>query len=58
MRPIGMDVLRDLVDSGDLDEEVIAAVPTFTMHGAAVEWRPEESTPRSLLPDDLGCPLD
>jgi hypothetical protein len=58
IRPIGMDVLRDLVESRDLDESVIERMPTFTMHGASVEWRPGESTPRSLLPDDLICPLD
>jgi Cytochrome c554 and c-prime len=56
MRPIGIDVLRDLVRSGDLDEGVIDRVPTFTLHGAAVEWRPDEPMPRSLLPDDLTCP--
>lgn len=58
IRPIGLDVLRDLVDSGDLDERVIEEMPTFTLHGASVEWRPGESAPRSLLPDDLICPLD
>jgi nitrate/TMAO reductase-like tetraheme cytochrome c subunit len=56
MRPIGMDVLQDLVDSGDLDATLLARVPTFTLHGAAVEWRPNEATPRSLLPADLSCP--
>jgi Cytochrome c554 and c-prime len=56
MRPIGLDVLTDLVQSGDLDPSVIEQVPTFTLHGAAVEWRPDEPTPRSLLPDDLTCP--
>jgi hypothetical protein len=56
LRPIGLDVLQDLVDSGDLDASVIDRVPTFTLHGAAVEWRPDEPTPRSLLPDDLTCP--
>ena len=56
LRPIGIDVLRDLVDSGDLDANLIDALPTFTLHGAAVEWRPEETALRSLLPDDLACP--
>jgi hypothetical protein len=56
MRPIGIDVLQDLVDSGDLDRSVIDRMPTFTLHGAAVEWRPGEATPRSLFPDDLACP--
>jgi hypothetical protein len=56
MQPIGFDVLDDLVQSGDLDPSVIDLMPIFTLHGAAVEWRPEEPTPRSLLPDDLTCP--
>jgi hypothetical protein len=56
MRPIGLDVLHDLVRSGDLDAGVLEQVPTFTLHGAALEWRPDETTPRSLLPDDLACP--
>ena len=56
MRPMGLDVLRDLVDSGDLDPELLAQVPTFTLHGAAVEWTPEQSALRSLWPEDLRCP--
>ena len=56
IRPIGMDVLHDLVASGDLDEELLAEMPTFTLHGAAVEWTPTSSRLRSLWPDDLECP--
>jgi hypothetical protein len=56
IQPIGLDVLADLVRSSDLDQSVIERMPTFTLHGAAVEWRPDEPTPRSLLPDDLTCP--
>jgi hypothetical protein len=56
VRAIGDDVLTDLVQSKDLDESMIDRVPTFTLYGAAVEWRPDGSTPRSLLPDDLTCP--
>lgn len=55
MRPIGMDVLQDLVATGDLDAATLERMPTFTLHGAAVEWRPGEPAPRSLLPADLGC---
>lgn len=58
MRPLGLDVLRDLVESGDLDPSLSNRVPTFTMYGAAVEWRPDEPTPRSLLPADLACPKE
>jgi hypothetical protein len=56
LQPIGIDVLQDLVDSGDLDPSLIQHMPTFIMHGASVEWRPDEATPRSLLPKDLSCP--
>jgi hypothetical protein len=56
IRPMGMDVLQDLVDSGDLDPALLAEVPTFTLHGASVEWRPDEPELRSLWPDDLQCP--
>jgi hypothetical protein len=66
IRPIGMDVLQDLVDSGDLDDALLAEMPTFTLHGAAVEWTPDSDTEpadprgqgrlRSLWPEGLECP--
>lgn len=37
IRPIGMDVLLDLVESGDLDPEHLNQMPTFTF-GAQLEW--------------------
>jgi hypothetical protein len=56
IRPIGMDVLQDLVSSGDLDPALLSEGTTFTIHGAAVEWTPERRELRSLWPDDLECP--
>ena len=56
MRPMGLDVLQDLVDSGDLDPALLAEVPTFTLHGASVEWTKDEPELRSLWPDELQCP--
>jgi hypothetical protein len=56
MRAVGLDVLEDLVRSGDLEESVIAALPTFTLHGASVEYRPADGNETSLLPDELDCP--
>jgi hypothetical protein len=56
MRAVGLDVLEDLVHSGDLEESVIAALPTFTLHGASVEYRPADGSETSLLPDELDCP--
>jgi hypothetical protein len=41
MRPIGLDVLQDLVDSGDLAPALIAQMPTFTF-GAQLEWTPSD----------------
>lgn len=56
IRPIGMDVLQDLVDSNDFDPALLSEMPTFTLHGAAVEWTPGTERLRSLWPDDLECP--
>ncbi|MDB4971807.1 MAG: cytochrome c family protein [Myxococcaceae bacterium] len=42
MRPIGMDVLQSLVDSGDLDPVIKAAMPTFEVHNTVIEWTAED----------------
>ena len=46
MRPIGMDVLHDLVDAGYLDDTMLAEMPTFTMEQQEVSWNgdPDEPT--------------
>ena len=41
-RPMGLEVLQDLVDSGHLEASVIDAVPTFVVHDT-VEWPGEGS---------------
>lgn len=38
IRPIGLDILESLVDSGDLDAGYLAEMPTFSLAGAAVTW--------------------
>ncbi len=38
VRPMGLDVLQSLVDSGDLDEEYLTKIPTFSLGLAALEW--------------------
>jgi hypothetical protein len=38
IRPIGLDVLDDLIDSGDLDAAFRAEIPTFELGGAVIEW--------------------
>lgn len=58
MRAVGMDVFADLVRSGDLDPKVVEDMPTFTLHGASVEWRPSDNSLRSLWPADVHCPDD
>lgn len=51
MRPIGMDVLHDLVDSGDLDPAILKEMPTFTV-GTQIEWMPDQGVlePISAVP--------
>lgn len=41
VRPIGLDVLDDLVASGDLDPALRARFPTFTLGATEVVWTPE-----------------
>jgi hypothetical protein len=41
IRPIGLDVLEDLVRSGDLAPSFLAEMPTFTF-GAQIEWTKEK----------------
>lgn len=62
MRPVGMDVLKSLVDSGDLDPAVLAEMPTFTL--AEATWRAGDGArmvpfalPTSRCPDAYECQL-
>jgi hypothetical protein len=41
LRPIGLDILDDLIASGHLDPLYRDRVPTFTLTGTVVEWRTE-----------------
>jgi nitrate/TMAO reductase-like tetraheme cytochrome c subunit len=57
MRPMGVDVLQDLVDSGDLDPAAVAQMPTFTLAGTEVEWKVADGyDPVTPKPDSLDCP--
>ena len=38
LRPMGLDVLDSLVESGDLDPSVRDAMPTIDLAGSAVTW--------------------
>ena len=64
MRPMGLDVLQDLVDSGDLDPAVMAEMPTFTF-GTQLEWKREDgvnepivATPKPADCTSYRCLLD
>jgi hypothetical protein len=57
IRPVGVDILNDLVQSQDLDPAVIARMPTFTLHGTRLEWTLEDGpsgVTETILP--LDCP--
>jgi hypothetical protein len=47
LRPIGMDVLQDLVASGDLDEALLAQMPTLDF-GHRLEWTPKKGLMRPI----------
>lgn len=47
MRPIGQDVLDDLVRSGDLDPALAEAMPTFTFP-AQLEWTPDDGVMKTV----------
>jgi hypothetical protein len=46
-RAIGMDVLQDLVKSGDLDPAVVAELPTLDF-GAQIEWTPKSGVLQTI----------
>lgn len=41
LRPFGLDVIDDLIDSGDLDPVYRERIPTFTLEGGALLWTEE-----------------
>lgn len=56
MRAVGIDVLQSLVNSGDLDPRVVDELPTFTLHGVAVDYDTNTQTMQPLWPPELHCP--
>jgi hypothetical protein len=46
IRPMGMEVLWELVGSGDLDPKYVAEIPTFELKSAALEWTADEAVER------------
>jgi nitrate/TMAO reductase-like tetraheme cytochrome c subunit len=47
IRPIGLDVLKDLVESGDLDPAIVEEMPTLTF-GAQIEWTPADGLMKTI----------
>jgi len=39
IRPMGTDVLKELVDTGYLDPAIPGEMPTFTLKGSEIEWK-------------------
>ena len=46
LRPVGLDVLDDLIATGDLDPAVRDAMPTFDLDGSVLVW---------TMADGFGC---
>ena len=46
IRPVGLDILDDLIDSGDLDPAIRARMPTFTLTTTRLVW---------TMADGFGC---
>jgi hypothetical protein len=59
MRPVGIDVLQSLIDSGDLDPAVVQQMPTFTLHNTSIEWTAKDGGALyrpSAKPWPIECP--
>jgi hypothetical protein len=56
IQPIGLDVLDDLVDGGDLDAGVAAAIPTFDVT-PVLTWTAAEATAEGLTYVENGEPV-
>src|SRR6185437_1609677 len=46
--PVGLDVLDDLIQSGDLDASVKAQMPTYDLAGTKLDWTPASATIKYL----------
>jgi hypothetical protein len=60
MRPVGMDILNDLVASQDLDPEILKRMPTFPLHGTHIEWTKADgpNAVTDVLSPPVKCPDD
>ncbi len=57
MRPMGLDVLDDLIESGHLDPKIRDAMPTFDLGGTMIEWTSADGFEpvTSLVSESEGC---
>ncbi len=55
LRPIGLEILQELVDSGDLDPAVLENTTTFDVAPAMLEWTPETAQPSMGMVDYGTC---
>lgn len=58
IRAMGLDVLQDLVDSGDLDASILDRIPTFTLAASQVQWTAaqDQQCAKRSEPSPLDCP--
>ena len=45
LRPMGLDVIDDLIATGDLDPSLRARIPVYDLGGTKVEWRASSHVP-------------
>jgi len=43
LRPIGLEILEELVSSGDLAPEIVEAMPTFTLGSTQLTWKASDA---------------
>jgi hypothetical protein len=55
LRPIGLEILQELVDSGDLDPAVLDNTTTFDVAPTVLEWTPETAEPSMGMVDYGTC---
>ena len=49
IRPMGLEILDDLIESGDLDPAIRDQMPTFDLGGSVLEWNPDDAREQLTL---------
>jgi hypothetical protein len=55
LRPIGLEILAELVESGDLGATVLENTSTFDVAPTVLEWTPETGEPSTGMVDYGTC---